>query len=63
VNIYIDKFENTQLQIININGQLVFEKQVNENNTLLDVSSYNKGVYIIKITNETGISIHKLVVK
>ncbi|PIY03059.1 MAG: hypothetical protein COZ21_10920, partial [Bacteroidetes bacterium CG_4_10_14_3_um_filter_31_20] len=39
------------------------EKQVNENNTLLDVSSYNKGVYIIKITNETGISINKLVVK
>ncbi len=63
VNVYIDKFEKTQLQIININGQVVFEKQVNENNTLLNVSSYTKGVYIIKIKNETGVSIHKLVVK
>ena len=63
VNVFIDKIENTQLQIININGQVVLEKQINDQNTLLDVSSYNKGVYIIRITNESGVSINKLVVK
>jgi hypothetical protein len=63
VNIFIDKTENTQLQIININGQVVLEKQINEQNTLLDVSAYNKGVYIVRISNQTGVSINKLVVK
>ena len=63
VNVFIDKFENSQIQIVNLNGQIVLEQQINDQNTLLNVSTYNKGVYIIRIINESGISIHKLVVK
>ncbi len=63
VNIFIDQFENTQLQVMNISGQIVLEKQINNQNTLLNVSTYDKGVYIIRITNESGVSIHKLIVK
>ena len=48
---------------LNINGQVVTERQIKEQNTLFNLSSYDKGIYIIKIKNDTGVSVHKLVVK
>ena len=63
VNIFIDNFENANIQIININGQVVLDKNVNSQNTLLNVENYNKGIYIVKINSTTGVTTQKLVVK
>jgi hypothetical protein len=63
VNVYVDKFENTSLQIVNIKGQVVLEQNINSQNTLLNVADFAKGVYVVRIANNTGVSVQKLVIK
>jgi len=51
----IDLLEYSQLQIINLTGELVMYSQLNSGHNTIDVSNLSSGVYFIKMQNEQGI--------
>lgn len=57
-NEYIDR-----LEVLNVLGKKIFTKEVNKNNTTLDFSKMNRGVYIIKLFSAKGESTYKVVKK
>ena len=65
LNIKHDFFNTKlQIQIFSITGQLIFLKKINEENTTIELSSINPGVYILKIrANEKNIKTEKLIIK
>ncbi len=44
-----------QITIINNLGQVVCDNKVDDDNTVINVSQYNDGVYLVRITTENGI--------
>ena len=44
-----------QITIINNLGQVVCDNKVDGDNTIINVSQYNDGVYLVRITTENGI--------
>lgn len=50
---------NSIISVFDINGTLLFEKQLNDNK--LDISLLKKGIYFIKVINNKQISINKFI--
>ena len=53
----------SDIQIVNINGQLIYKKTINKPSAKLDLSDLPKAVYFIKLVNKESISINKLVLE
>jgi hypothetical protein len=47
------------IKVVDVNGRLVINKPVAEGNTLLDVKSLTKGVYMVLVTDEQGKGIYQ----
>jgi len=63
-----DKFtiilpEKAIIEILNIEGQIIESKKVNDSQINIDVSYFSSGVYIIKAITDKGIAINKLIKK
>ncbi len=52
---------NTVLRIYTISGQLVHQEQLSKNNTAIDVSSWQKGMYLAKIDTQNTTLIKKFI--
>lgn len=63
VNIYIDRYSHAQINIYSINGQLIQQIPVKQANTLIQTTSWTKGMYLLQIVSETETSYHKLIVE
>ena len=53
--------ENAVIDIINIQGQIVYSKSLTEKSNSLDLSNLVSGVYTLKIKTDRGIAIRKLI--
>ena len=58
----INTNENGNVMIININGDVLLNTNI-ENNKTIDISKFEKGVYIIKFTSSTNIINQKLLIR
>ncbi|WP_315816536.1 reprolysin-like metallopeptidase [Paraflavitalea speifideaquila] len=47
------------IKVVDVNGRLLITKPVAEGNTLLDVKSLTKGVYLVLVTDEQGKGIYQ----
>ncbi len=64
INIQISKPENQTIQISDITGKILIEKKtVNSKQTNFDLTSFDNGVYFIKIFSKNKISVIKIVKK
>lgn len=64
VTINMGSIENTSVQIISVNGQVIFKKMnIISELYSIDISDYPKGFYIVSVTNESNRAILKLIVK
>ncbi|MFK5970583.1 MAG: T9SS type A sorting domain-containing protein [Candidatus Marithrix sp.] len=62
--IELDKDNNTIIQLFNISGYLVFEEQYHKiDKQNIDISSLQKGLYVIKVTSSLMQSTTKLVIQ
>lgn len=55
--------ETTAVQIFDYSGQLVKEEIITSHETKISTEDMNAGMYIVKLSNENGVSTGKLVVK
>ena len=53
----------TNLEVVNILGQIVFSKSVNENETTIDMSRYSSGSYIVRVLVDDKVKIFKVIKK
>jgi hypothetical protein len=51
----------TNLEVVNILGQIVFSKSINENETTIDMSRYSSGSYIVRVSVEDKTKTFKVI--
>ena len=51
----------TNVQVINMLGQIVFSKSINENETTIDMSRYSSGSYIVRVSVEEKTKTFKVI--
>ena len=54
--------ENTLIELVNVQGQVVFAQTITNNNNTINVSKLDKGLYFIKIHTDTGLKIKKIII-
>ncbi len=52
-----------KVQLINLAGQVVFENTVKSDNTAIQTSQFPKGIYMLAITSDSGISTRKVSIR
>lgn len=57
------KTGNKELLIYNVSGKQVFRQAFKENKLSVDVSNFDKGLYIVHLLERTGMSTTKIVIK
>lgn len=64
VTIFSNSINFETIEIVDINGKIMFSNHYsNSNNSIIDVRSYPKGIYLIKIFTKTNLKIEKLIIK
>jgi hypothetical protein len=63
INIEIENINNAAIEIYNVSGRLVFSKALDSKSEKIDISGFPKGIYIIKLIQESTENVRKLVVK
>jgi hypothetical protein len=54
--LHINLSGNTRMvEAFDITGKLVFQKEIPENNTSIDVSGLDKGIYMVKVSSDNQI--------
>jgi hypothetical protein len=51
----------SQLSIMNLNGQQLITCQINESNTTIDISTLPSSVYFVRLTNDRTVEVKKFV--
>lgn len=57
------KLKKANLQIFDMNGKMLMEKQLSDAKTDIDIGNLAKGVYVVKFLTEHGIGVEKLIKK
>ncbi|NTW32319.1 MAG: T9SS type A sorting domain-containing protein [Bacteroidetes bacterium] len=60
-NITIEASQQTTIEITNMQGQMTRAIGANDNKTNIDVSTFQSGIYFIKVKSEKGVMVKKLV--
>ena len=63
--VYIKASEETinSITVSNMTGKVLVEKAVNADQAEIDLSSYNRGIYLVKVVTENDSYIEKVVLK
>ncbi len=54
---------NASVKIMNANGMVVYEGSVSGTTEAINTSSFNKGIYVVQVSNETQVSNKKIVIE
>lgn len=52
----------TRISIINTLGQVVYDQAVATDNTVINMSQFDAGIYMVRITTETGVAVERVTV-
>lgn len=59
--ITISLLQKATIEILSIEGQMIKTIQCNDNQTIIDLSTFSRGIYIIKIITDKGVSAKKFI--
>lgn len=62
VNISVEDYNNTTLEIYNLLGEVVKSTKLNSHNTQINVSDLNNGTYIVRIMNGQKVATKKVII-
>jgi ACT domain-containing protein len=63
ITIELDKISNYELSVINVLGQTVYMNSITDINTSVDLSSFDRGVYTIELSNGNRVYSEKLIIE
>jgi hypothetical protein len=56
-----ESLNNKSIEILNINGQIMFKNTIDKPISQINISDFGQGVYFIKIISEKGIIVKKII--
>ncbi|MFH0867197.1 MAG: T9SS type A sorting domain-containing protein, partial [Bacteroidota bacterium] len=59
--IEISFYKKSQIEILNIEGQLLKSMKANDTHAIIDISAFAKGMYFVKVKNENGFAVEKFI--
>ncbi len=64
-NVNIEVLDAQSITVMNMNGQVIFESNTNQDQTVFNLPStqWAKGIYIVKVNTLNGVAVKKLVVE
>ena len=63
IDVSTSKFKVSNLKVLNVIGEVVYQSLIVNPKSLIDISSYAKGIYTVEVDNENGSVFKKLVVQ
>lgn len=63
VNLKGDFISNATINITTLSGQMVYEDAISDNQTSIDLSSLDSGVYLVSVNSDAGFARKKLIVQ
>lgn len=63
VSISINENSISLIEIMDISGKIIYSNQTNTGTETIDVSAWEKGVYLVRLTNDNKVSTQSLVIK
>ena len=57
----LDNLHNTTVSVYDIQGQLLLQQLINQEKTVLNITGFAKGVYIVKVFNDNNTMVSKFV--
>ena len=58
-----NELKNAKLELVNVQGQVVFVKNIDKNKEQLNLSHLNAGVYYVRLSSEEEVKIEKIIIK
>ena len=52
----------TRINITNTLGQTIYDQEVDSDNQIIDMTQYEAGVYMVRITTENGVAVERVTV-
>lgn len=59
----LEQFVGGNIEIINLMGQVIFSKTIQNHQMSVNLSEYNKGIYLVKISSDKQQIIEKIVLE
>lgn len=59
--LFVDVSLNSEIELLNAEGQILKSMLVNNNHTIIDILDFAEGLYFVKVKNEAGILLKKFV--
>ena len=53
--------EDQTISVYNIQGQLITQQKILQAKTNIDISAFEKGIYVVKVNNAKGLEVRKFV--
>ena len=50
----------THINIVNTLGQVIYDKEVGSDKEVIDMSQYNNGIYLVRVTTENGVIVKQV---
>jgi hypothetical protein len=63
INIEFENINNATIEIYNVSRKLIFSKSINSNVEKINISNFSKGIYIVKVIQNSAINTGKVVVR
>jgi len=63
INIEIENPNNAIIEIYNVNGTLIFSKAIHSESEKIDISGFLRGVYLVKVKQDSTVSVEKVIVR
>ena len=61
INLGENNLNNARLQVLDLFGKEVLNKQVISQKTALNLSNFSKGIYLVKFSNKYGSTVYKVI--
>ena len=62
INIEIENINDAAVKIYNVSGKLVFSKELYSKVDKIDISGFTKGIYVVKVIQDSNVNFEKVVV-
>ena len=56
----IEAANMTHINIVNTLGQVIYDKEVGSDKEVIDMSQYNNGIYLVRVTTENGVIVKQV---
>ena len=59
-NLNITAENMRRITIVNALGQMVYDREANSDETIINMSQFDAGIYLVRITTENGVAVKRI---